>query len=520
MSSRVGELLQSLRPRETRRIDVVLLRAGAIASVVAILAFTQLATAREAMAAMGLHNRLGRYCVQTLLLVQGGFAIGLANRLAGDGVGDRRSGLLELLSLTGCTPGEWLRTRLLGMAPSVLSLVLVFVPFFHLAITMGGIDWSQILLAEALLGCAFAMLMGVGVLRAHDAANRASIRNLWGILVAMEAALGLPAVVVGGLMKLGVAVPGVVEEGLFFLSRCGTRTCIQSVLRGGASGPQLATAALIPLGVAAVATFLWLHRLYADPTDAPPAESNGVVSAVPIPIPGVGVAAVEVRRPSRRSWDDALAWQAYEVFQNGARVVSQRSKFYIAVAGLLLVLSRIAPTGWSDVALAWFFFLSIGAMFRGITRIGECLQQEIRESTLSTLILTPHEPVELHDGWSRGIWRLMRPELVLFGVGVVVSLLRDPVNLAPAIVTGGLGVLATGPFFTLSPLLPYTFKGIATGLLVFVGMIACAVIATLVGIFGHPWLAPVAMAPLVYGWNRLCRSLVASWLAQRLQSLV
>lgn len=520
MSSRVRELLQSLRPREARRIDIVLLRAGAIAAIVAILAITRLSAARDAMAVMGLNNRLGRYCVQTLLMVQAGFAIGLANRLAGDGVGDRRSGLLELLSLTGCTPGEWLRTRLLGMLPSVLSLAIIFVPFFQLAITMGGIDWEQIVLAEFLLGCAFAMLVGVGLLRAHDATNRSAIRNLWGIIIALEAIFGLPSVVVGVLMRGGVAVPGVVEEGLFFLSRCGTRTGIQSILRGSISGPQLAVAALIPLSIAGVAILLWMQRLYADPTDAPVFESIPVASPVSIPLPGVSSVAAGTQRPSRRSWDDALAWQAYEVFQNGARVVGQRSKFYVVAAGMLLILCWAAPAGWNDVALSWFFFLCGGALFRGVTRVGECLQQEIRESTLSTLILTPHEPIELHDGWSRGIWRLMRPELILFGVGIGVALLRNPDQLAPAIVAVGIGILSTGPFFTLSPLLPYTFKGIATGLLVFAGMLVCAMAATFAAIFGTPWLAPVVLAPLVYGWNRLCRWLVSSWLAQRLQSLV
>ncbi len=520
MSSRVGELLQSLRPREARRIDVVLLRAGAIAAIVAILAVTRLSSAREAMAVMGLNSRLGRYSVQTLLMVQAGFAIGLASRLAGDGVGDRRSGLLELLSLTGCTPGEWLRTRLLSMLPSVLSLAVVFVPFFHLAITLGGIDWDQIVLTEFLLGCAFAMLVGVGLLRGHEATNRAAIRNLWGILVALEAAFGLPIVIAGGLMKVGVAVPGVVEDGLLYLSRCGTRTCIQSVLRGSVSGTQLAVAALVPLGIAAMAIFLWMRRLYADPTEAPVIESAPVASPVPIPLPGVSSVAAGTQRRSRRSWDDALAWQAYEVFQNGARVVGQRSKFYVVATAMLLILTWVAPDGWSDVVLSWFFLLCGGALFRGVTRVGECLQQEIRESTLSTLILTPHEPVELHDGWSRGIWRLMRPELVLFSVGIGVSLIRNSAQLSPAIVAIGIGILSTGPFFTLSPLLPYTFKGIATGLLVFAGMLVCAVAATLAALFGTPWFAPLVLAPLVYSWNRLCRWLVASWLSQRLQSLV
>jgi len=524
MSSRVRGLLQSQWPREARRIDVMLLRAGAIAAVLVLLAFTGSATVRESLAMMGGNNRLGRWSVQTLLMIQAGFGIGLVSRLAGDGVGDRKSGLLDLLSLTGCTPREWLLARLLVMAPSALSVWIVHLPFLYLAVSLGGVTWEQIFLAEGLLASSLAMLLAIGMSRAHDATSRAGIRNVWGILIAMEAALGLPAVLASSLGGFGVLVPGVVEDWLMFLSGCGTRRCIQSVLRNGATTPQILAAVAIPLGIAGIAMLVWLQRLYGESTERP-------VSDEPAPLPAtaqqtssasspIAPRPVGGKRPSRRSWDDALAWQAYAVFHNGARVVLQRSLFYIAAGVLLLALSSAAPRGWSDFALSLFLLLCGGAMFRGITRAGECLQQEIRESTLPTLVLTPHEPVELHDGWSRGTWQLLRPELVLFAVGLVASLARDPEYLAPAMLSVGLGILAAGPFFTLSPLLPYTVKGIVTGLLVFLGMALCVFPSVLAGIFLHPWLAPVVLAPLVFGWNRICRSLVASWLAERLQTII
>ena len=566
MSSRVWNLCQSLLPREAKRADLFLVRVAIIGAVLLITAMWRLGASPRS-GTVWASSVVARHGMQMLFIIQALAGLAVATRLAGDAVGDRKSGFLELLSLSGCTSSQWLGTRLLTVLPAVATTWTIPIPFFFLAFSFGGLDLQTIAIAEGLLLCQLMMLIAVGFVMAHGAAARSALRSLPSLVVALEVGQSVPGMLVTFAASVGWGIPAWVLDTSSFISRATTRRCVLAALQGGLTGPQLAAGCLIPLAIAGVALWHWMRELYSEPSEEPSSlahasgrllrrllgkprsnafEENEVAapafSATPPPavspsapaVPSAAVAKALAKAPtsepqpavmkpvtrlSRRSWDDALAWQAYEVFNRGEKGTVERSLLYGTIGVLTIPFILLAGRPWAEFGMVGLLLSCIVSLFRGMSRAGECLQQEIKESTLSTLMLTPHEPAELHDGWSRGALRLLRPELGLLAVAFLLTLWRDPETLAPSAASVGLGLLAIGPFLTLSPLLPYTFSGIGTGLLVFAAAGVIATTGMVAGIYIHPWAAPLVLAPLVYGWNRLCRSLVGAWLMNKIRAL-
>lgn len=570
MSSRVWNLCRSLLPREAKRADLVVVRIVVIVAIVGITAVWRSSGLNSRTGAVWASSLVARRGLEMLFFAQALAGLAVVTRWAGDAVGDRKGGFLELLSLSGCTPPQWLATRLLTLLAAVATTWTIPIPFFYLAISFGGVEWRQIAIAEILLLCQLMMLAASGLVVAHGAAARSALRSLPSLVVALEVGQSVPAMLANLSSTLGWGTPSWMTGLFSFAAQATTRRCVLSALNGGLTAPQFAAGCIVPLAIAGIAFSYWLKELYSEPTDEPVSFAMALGRAVrrllrkprsqsmdelpaPPPLlpaataeatlvptllrdspearPSVGMAPIArasenrpavpegATRVSRRSWDDALAWQAYAVFNRGEKGTKERGVLY---GGLTLCLVPVLAAGrpWTEIALATLLIVCVVSLFRGMSRAGECLQQEIKESTLPTLMLTPHEPQELHDGWSRGALRLLRPELGLLAVALIAVLLWDRETLAPAVVSVAVGLLSIGPFLTLSPLLPYTVTGIATGLLVFVGAAALAVAATLAGVLIHPWAAPVVLAPLAFAWNRICRSLVASWLLIRLQAAV
>ena len=129
-------------------------------------------------------------------------------------------------------------------------------------------------------------------------------------------------------------------------------------------------------------------------------------------------------------------------------------------------------------------------MFIGRAKMGDCLQREIKEQTLPALLLTPHSSIELCDGWGRGAWKLMRPDLFLYGFGLAGALLYSPLQLAPIVTGLAILIQASGPFLVLSPLVPYSFRGILTGLGLIAAVFVVGIICVGLSIEIHPWLGP------------------------------
>ncbi len=143
----------------------------------------------------------------------------LGVRLSGDIAGDRSSGVVGLLALAGLKGQDILTTRLITVAFSFLSVWAVRLPLLILAFTLGGIRLRQFLILEILLLGIFVLVVGVGLLIAHYASDRAAARGVFVLPGLLDLALYSPKIVVTILRKLQIwSAPNFISEPVEWLS--------------------------------------------------------------------------------------------------------------------------------------------------------------------------------------------------------------------------------------------------------------------------------------------------------------
>ena len=497
-------LFESQAPRESRRIDSTVIRVLYLGFVI-----SQLPIAAESSPLQA-----GLRYLQATTVVHAALAVLLAVRLSGDVAGERASGMVGLLALSGVTAQEVVWSRLLLTIPSFLSVWLVRVPFLVLAFHLGGTTVHQILHIEALLLGLFGMTFCVGLLVAHYSPDRTISRGVFLIPCFLDLLMTIPSIIVSLLHSYtSINVPLSIETAFSHLRYMRTTSCLFYSMRSHAPSPLFLCPLAIHLAIALLSLWAW-RRVYYTCLDE--AEVPATPEGTPQPVSP----SKSMTRPSRPCWDDALAWQAYQVHSDGRRNKNRRSFFIFCCLVVVVVLLLLRDPDWTNVAMGILAITTLTMMFVGRGKTSDCLQKEIKQQTLPALLMTPHSSLELCDGWARGAWKLMQPDLILYGVCVVGALLYSPMELAPIVVGVGILLQASGPFLVLSPLVPFSIQGIATGLglvaSVVVMLAGCVPLSAMV----HPWLGPLAAIPLAWGWNQLCRSLIPSWFAQKQDELV
>jgi hypothetical protein len=500
VSSRVLSILHSTVPRESQRVDLILIR---IATVV-LFAVALLPVVWQTRIPIS----LGPIVLRSAFVMSLCIVVLLAHRLSGDSVGEAQSGFLELLFLSGVTPSRWLVVRIIQLAVGFLSVWLLRIPFLLFTITLGGVRHEQILTNELLLFTAFSVLSSLALALSP---NRTSRQGLFGSLFAVgcgwEFLLVAPAIMRGMITRFYHWTPA--EPVVQAIDRMQEISLASSMLRA-----MIATApasACLPTFILYGALTLMLLAVYHRRLVR---FSRGVWQAEP----AARAAAEPGRtRSSRRCWDDALAWQAYCIHSSGARWVAGIS-VGLSIAAVLLIASAVY--GYHEAGFVLSAIAAAVALLFSVAKPSDCLSCEIRDLTIGTLLLTPHEPDDFYAGWSRGARRLARPSLFFAGFMIVVSAGIDPQ--APLIAASVAAALwLSGPFFMLSPLVPFSLEGIATALLLFTvaGLIAC--VSIVAAVMWHPVLLPAISIPLVWLYNRLLRRLLLTyWMRRKIETII
>ncbi len=115
-----------------------------------------------------------------------------------------------------------------------------------------------------------------------------------------------------------------------------------------------------------------------------------------------------------------------------------------------------------------------------------------------------------------------RPAVHLVAVGGTIcsSLSYSATGLVASVfVCGYLGLLSMRSFLILSPLVPFSFRGIVSGVGLIFLAIVLFVIAVQLSIFVHPVLGPIVLAPLAYGWHGVCQWLIPAWFQKKQEAL-
>jgi hypothetical protein len=433
----------------------------------------------------------------------------LAHRLSGDSVGEAQSGFLELLFLSGTTPSRWLVVRLVQLSVGFFSVWFLRLPFLLFTITLGGIRPSQIVTNELLLFTAFSVLSSLALALSP---NRTSRQGMFGSLFAIgcgwEFLLVAPGIMRGVITRFYHWTPP--EPVVQVIDRMEEISLASSLLRGmfATAPPSAYLPTFVLYGTLTLLLLAVYHRRLAR-------FSHGVWQAEPA---ARGAAAESGRtRSSRRCWDDALAWQAYCIHSAGTRWVKGIS-VALSIAGILLVASAVL--GYHEAGFVLSAIAAAVALLFSVAKPSDCLSREIRDLTIGTLLLTPHEPDDLYAGWRRGARRLARPALFFAGFMIVVSAAID--QRAPLVaVSVAAALLLSGPFFMLSPLVPFSLEGIGTALLLFTvaGVIAC--VSIVAAVMWHPVLLPAISIPLVWLYNRVLRRLLLTyWMRRKIETII
>lgn len=496
-------LFASQVSRESQRIDMTVIRVlymGFLLSLIPMMSDSR-------------PDQTGLKLFQAMTVVHAAMAVLLAVRLAGDVAGDRASGLVGLLYLSGVESKQVVLSRLLLLATTFLSVWLIRVPTLVLAYHLGGTTLHQMLQVEALLVGQFCMTVSAGLLLAHYSPDRAMSRLIFLLPAMLDFGLTIPSLLVAAVHFLTpYHVPLSVESALGCLRYGRTTTCLFYSLRSLSPSAMYLCPLLLHVLIAGWSLWAW-RRVYftcLDEAEVPATADTG---------PQLLRRSKSKSRPSRPVWDDGLAWQAYYVHSDGARNLVGRAWLIGAILAGTIFLTCLSDPAYRGLGIALLVISTGIMMFVGRGKVSDCLQKEIKEKTLPSLLLTPYSALELCDGWARGAWKLMLPDLILYAACCVAGLLYAPMDMAPILCGGAILVLASGPFLVLSPLVPFSPSGICSGLGLIAAVLLILCVTVPLSIHVHPWLGPLVLLPLAWGWNWLCRQMIPSWFARKQEDL-
>lgn len=516
MFARSRYLFETQLARSTRRVDMVV-----ISLVYVVLGLVQILTVWQFSP-----RQSGIELLHALTVLHAAMAALLGMRLAGDVAGDRSSGMVGLLFLSGVSAGTVVLAQWMHLLAVFIRIWIIRCPLLMLAYSLGGTTWTQILMAEALLIGIFVLTVSLGLLVSHYSSDRTVLRGIFPFTWGIDLLLTIPSLVMGLLSypliqnsilnwPQGASAMAGLNGAADWLLSFRVTTNLALIL----NVPQPAWGCLRPLvvhlGLAVVCVWCWRRVYFTCLDEAVTGGSEARSQAAE--------GDSEWKSPSRSSrpvWDDALAWQAYYIHSRGHSNTRVRSLLLIGILSTVLVLMLSGQGELRSVSEVILIASSALLLLMGQSKVSDCLQKEIRELTIASLLMTPHTPLELCDGWNRGARRLQRLDPILVVACLASCLWVSPNEVAPSICVGGIMMLACSPFFVLSPLIPYSFRGIMVGLfLIAIPFWALGIVAGIMHEV-HFWMGVIVVIPLAFGWNRLCRWMIPRWFEKKVVELV
>jgi len=498
INNRIWEILRSTTAQLASRIDLALIRgAFVLACLLGMLPLPEVTS-----------QSIGRSVYFGFFLLSFVMAIFLSGRLAGDSVGDRRSGFLALICLSGLTSGQWLLLRLIQIWIGFISVWIVRIPFLLFLPALGGVDWEFLAYYEAILLLTFLVFSSFGLLIAQFCETR---RDLIPATVALAFFLELlftgPAIFSNVIWLLDSKLIGSGWMSLFSTLSMWSVTMRLSAMSAPVNELPSLWPTVIVFGL--LAAYLLSKIRYvafrnlgtsgpaSSPSSKSKVKSNG--------------------KRYERCWDDAFAWQAFAFHSSGKAGVSLKIAFYLMA---LTVLGMGLMTNYGELVIVLSLLGAALGLMMASDRPGNSFQREVKENTLTALLLTPHHYVDMYDGWRRGTVKFMWPDvayciLVLGLIAIrfpIVSLIGFSVFCA---------VMVSGPFMMLSPLVPYTFRGIATGILLIAEVVVLIIIAAIAAGTIHLIAFPLVLFPAWWGTNIWLRAkMIPYWMELKAKTVI
>jgi len=385
---------------------------------------------------------------------------------------DRVFGALALLKIADMPSGRWVAFRLLSVIVGFLPVWCLRLPFYVLAYHMGGLRIETILTAELLQWTCFLTVASASLFIARFFDTPQTARFIvFGLCLFFELMMMLPVRFLNGLaLWLGPnPFPGydAVELALMKLSRLSMLSQLWSPPVDADNWPLTLVAIAVHLAVASGALLLLRRAVFVG---------VGVDDAV-------GSRATEreknFTRPSRRCWDDALAWQAFQVHAGGSRTILAKIIAYGLFAVFLV--GVVSSQEWLIALLVIAGMLSLAA---ANYKAQDCVTREIKGGTLSTLALLPYDGLEFYRGWARGARRLAIPDYLAaaFATLILLALFN---NGTPVILSVLFAVLLCSPFLFINGLVGFDWAYLHVGCFTVIAMVSIPLASIFLGLEVH-----------------------------------
>jgi hypothetical protein len=427
-------------------------------------------------------------------------------------VDDRTAGVLALVKISDLPSRDWAAFRILSLVASFLPIWAMRLPFYALAFHMGGLRLESILIAELLQWTSFLFVgsLMLMIARVYDTSQAARLGVL-GLCLLFELMLVLPLRLLYG---IELALGSQPVPGFDVLERLGQVMSRLSLLSQMWASPvvvgdwRLAAGSIaLHLIVAGLALFVFARRVFVG---------VGIDDSV-------GSTAAEKEksfvRPSRRVWDDALAWQAFHIHSQGPQVIRLKVAAYV-FCGIAFVVLLASPNWFlpTFVAVSLIASLAIAAY-----KSGDCLTRELKAGTLSTLALLPYDGREIFHGWERGARRLALPDwgwagicitALATGLGGYIDRASFPIWVALAA-----ALLLSAPFFYVNSLAAFEWAYLPVGCFTVIAVNVVPFLSVMIGITVSPWVGLVVFLFLVVAMRWVLLKMIPGCFVNRLEKL-
>lgn len=493
--SRIFKILRSIQYRQANRLDLSLFRAVFVLLVMGWGVSSTLVSFSRGSVNLGATMLWWFYPASILLLAS------LAGRLNRETVGDTTSGYLSLISLTGTTNTQWTMIRFVQNWIGFISVWVVRIPFLCLFYTLGGIRFYELILSEVLLLFLYGAVAARSMVVAHNSDNRKGAN--WsgiGTIFALEILLNLGRIIVGILTALKIPAPNILRQFADFTNGLSLLHWFMNLVSGGFVAYDL----IGHLGLYLAITFFLLEKyrriLYERIGESPEPALESKKEKTK---------ALKKRPPLTRCWDNVLGWQSYVYYAGGHDNTTGRVVLY--VLAFMFVLFCAATKMLTPIMV--IVLIGSGIVFlNAMNGTSHCLDKELKAKTLGSLVMTPHDGLDLYRGWRSGILWLCIPDHIYALLVAIVMLFVEPVA-SYIIVCFVITIDLSGPLLMLSGLVPIALKSLGTAFVVLFGLFACVMFGVFIAWASHPAFFPFGFLPIYFLFNSfLLHKFVESWL--------
>lgn len=423
-------------------------------------------------------------------------AVIMAGYVANESGGDRYSGFMSLVALTGLTAKEWCMVRVVQMWSSFLGVWIVRLPVACWVYTHGHWRVHEMVWMELLALCLFAWLSAYSLhVGSQKLAKGLAFGAAIGAVVLWEVTCNALSFMVMVLSNFQFNPPTLVSEISEFVVRFSIVRKLMSLLSGGLDVAMLPFVCVALLLFAAWSWLRFTHTIYAD------------IGANTLGLEGENANSITSRKHSvPRCWDSALAWQAFFYHQKGYQT------FYWRIVGYaLMIVAAVVMNafGLKVSEFGAFFFMGGGLVFGVVMIPNVALAAELKEKTLPSLTLAVGDPVRLFLGWLSAGWRMAAPDLLLLPLLLTAVAWAHP-SIGYIALTAILGIACTSPlFFCSSFITGWSWANVRAVLVVIVVALLLVGVSVLIGLFLHWALIPLFGLPVLFVLNHriLYRSL-------------